>query len=38
MDGDRKEAAATSLMIQPPKAEEVKIIHEMFAQQIKGGK
>lgn len=27
---DRKEAAATSLLIQPPKIDEIKIVHDIF--------
>jgi hypothetical protein len=33
----RKEAAANSLLIQPPKADEIKIVHEMFARQMHQG-
>jgi hypothetical protein len=33
----RKEAAATSLLIQPPKLDEIKIVHDMFARQMHQG-
>jgi hypothetical protein len=33
----RKEAAATSLLIQPPKLDEIKIVHDIFARQMHQG-